>query len=382
MAPNYLPYFQQHQDEMLALLSEMVRHESPTHDKAAVDRYGQFLCAAFTDAGMTVETLPQERYGDHHRLTFDPPGGATETGQITILCHLDTVWDIGELERQPLRTEGNQIFGPGIYDMKGGTLLVLYALKALAALGLQPRRRIVLLLTSEEEIGSPTSRAVIEAEARKSTYVLCLEAPMAPRGSLKTARKGVGRFTLTITGRAAHAGVDPTKGISAITELAHQTLALVALNDYAVGTTVNVGVVNGGTRANVVAAEATAEIDLRVATLAEAERVIPAILGLQPVLPGATLAVQGGLNRPPMERTAAIGALFEQAKALGATFGYELTETATGGGSDGQFAAALGIPTLDGLGLVGDGAHAIGEHILVDSVAPRGALLTALLHTL
>ena len=380
--PDYLRYFQHHQDAMLAFLTQMVEHESPTHDKAAVDRYGQFLCAAFAEIGMQVETLPQEEYGDHYRLTFDPPGGAAESGQITILCHLDTVWGLGELARQPVRTEGNRMYGPGIYDMKGGTLLTLHALKALAAEGLTARRRIVVLLTSEEEIGSPTSRAVIEEEARRSTYVLCLEAPMTPHGGLKTARKGVGRFTMTIGGRAAHAGVDPTRGISATVELAHQTLALNALNDHAVGTTVNVGVVSGGTRANVVAAEATAEIDLRVATLAEAERVIPAILGLGPTLPGATVAVTGGLNRPQMERTAAIGELFERAKALGASFGHEVTETATGGGSDGQFAAALGIPTLDGLGIVGDGAHAIGEHILVDTIAPRGALLTALLHTL
>jgi len=377
--PDYLRYFQRHQDEMLAFLTQMVEHESPTFDKAAVDRYGVFLCEAFRPLGATVETIPQVEYGDHYRLTIEPQGSATEEGQITILCHLDTVWAVGEL---PIRTEGNTMYGPGVYDMKGGTLLALHALHALAELGLAPRRRVVVLLTSEEEIGSPTSRAVIEDEARRSTYVLCLEAPMTPHGALKTARKGVGRFKLTIGGRAAHAGVDPTKGISAVTELANQILALNALNDHAVGTTVNVGQVSGGTRANVVPAEATAEIDLRVSTLAEADRVIPAILALSPTLPGATVAMVGGLNRPPMERTAAIGALFEHARTLGAAFGHEVTETSTGGGSDGQFAAALGIPTLDGLGIVGDGAHALTEHILIDTMAPRGALLTALLHTL
>ena len=377
--PDYLSYFQRHQDEMLAFLTRMVEHESPTTDKAAVDRYGRFMCEAFRGVGATVETIPQAEYGDHYRLTIEPTGGATEGGQITILCHLDTVWAIGEL---PIRTEGNKMYGPGVYDMKGGTLLALHALHALAEQGLTLRRRVVVLLTSEEEIGSPTSRAVIEDEARHSTYVLCLEAPMTPHGGLKTARKGVGRFKLTIGGRAAHAGVDPTKGISAVTELANQIVALNALNDHAVGTTVNVGQVSGGTRANVVPAEATAEIDLRVSTLAEADRVIPAILALRPTLPGATVAITGGLNRPPMERTAAIGALFEHARTLGAAFGHEVTETSTGGGSDGQFAAALGIPTLDGLGIVGDGAHALTEHILIDSMAPRGALLTALLHTL
>jgi len=380
--PDFLRFFQQHQDEMLAFLTRMVEHESPTLDKGSVDRYGAFICDAFQSVGMSLETIPQAEYGDHHRLALDPPGGASEAGQLTILCHLDTVWALGELARQPIRVEGNRMYGPGIYDMKGGTLLALYALKALAAEGVTARRRIVVLLTSEEEIGSPTSRAAIEDEARRSAYVLCLEAPMAPHGALKTARKGVGRFNLTIGGRAAHAGVDPTKGISAVTELANQILALNALNDHAVGTTVNVGVVSGGTRANVVPAEATAEIDLRVATLAEADRVIPAILGLTPTVPGATVTITGGLNRPPMERTAAIGALFARARDLGAAFGHEVTETSTGGGSDGQFAAALGIPTLDGLGIVGDGAHALTEHILVDTIPARGALLAVLLHIL
>ena len=380
--PDFLRFFQQNQDELLAFLTRMVEHESPTHDKGAVDRYGTFIAGAFQAVGMELETIPQDEYGDHYRLTLDPSGGAGEGGQITILCHLDTVWAIGELARMPIRVEENRMYGPGIYDMKGGTLLALYALKALAEEDLSARRRIVVLLTSEEEIGSPTSRAIIEEEARRSAYVLCLEAPMAPHGALKTARKGVGRFNLTIGGRAAHAGVDPTKGISAITELAQQILALNALNDHAVGTTINVGVVGGGTRANVVPAEATAAIDLRVATQAEADRVIPAILGLTPTLPGATVAIDGGLNRPPMERTAAIGALFERARDLGAAFGHEVTESATGGGSDGQFAAALGVPTLDGLGIVGDGAHALTEHILIDTVPARGALLAALLHTL
>jgi glutamate carboxypeptidase len=380
--PDYLTYFQQHQDDMLAFLVRMVEHESPTLEKAAVDRYGAFLCDAYRVLGATVETVPQAQYGDHYRITLDPPGGASGDKQVTVLCHLDTVWALGELAKRPIRTEENRMYGPGIYDMKGGTMMVLFALRALKEQGLPTNRRVVVLLTSEEEIGSPTSRALIEEEARKSAYVLCVEPPVAPQGSLKTARKGVGRFTMRITGRASHAGADHAKGISAITELAHQILALNALTDYAVGTTVNVGVVRGGTRSNVVAAEAEAEIDLRVATVAEGERVVPAILALQPVVPGAKLAITGGLNRPPMERTPGIVALFERARTLGATFGFDVTEAATGGGSDGQFAAALGIPTLDGLGVNGDGAHADHEHLLTDSIAPRAALITALLHTL
>ncbi len=379
---DYLGYFQQRQDAMLAFLTRLVEHESPTLDKAAVDRYGDFLCDAYRALGATVETIPQERYGDHRRITLDPPGGARVAGQITVLCHLDTVWALGELAKRPIRAAGHRLYGPGIYDMKGGTMLAYYALRALREQGLATERRVVVLLTSEEEIGSPTSRATIEAEAAKSAYILCLEPPVAPHGSLKTARKGVGRFTMMIGGRAAHAGADHAKGISAVTELAHQALALAALTDYATGTTVTVGVVHGGTRSNVVPAEAAAEIDLRVATVAEGERVIPAILALRPTLPGATVTITGGLNRPPMERTPGIVAAFERARALGAGFGYEVTEAATGGGSDGQFAAALGIPTLDGLGINGDGAHADHEHILTDSLAPRAALIAALLHTL
>ena len=380
---DYLPYLQQHRDEMLAFLVRMVEHESPTGDKAAVDRYGAFLCDAYRALGAAVETVPQEQYGDHHRIILDPPGGASAGGgQITVLCHLDTVWELGTLATMPIRAAGNRMYGPGVYDMKGGTMLAYFALRHLREAGLATNRRVVVLLTSDEEVGSPTSRALIEEEARKSAYVLCLEGPVAPAGSLNTERKGRGDFTLTIAGRAAHAGADHAKGISAITELAHQALALAALTDHATGTTVTVGVVRGGTRPNVVPAEASAAIDLRVATVAEGERMVAAILGLQPVTPGATVTVTGGMNRQPMERTPGVAALFAHARALGAGFGYAVTEIPSGGGSDGQLAAALGVPVLDGLGSNGDGAHATDEHILIDAIAPRAALLAALLHTL
>ena len=377
--PNHRDYFDQHLEEMLAMLTRMVEHESPTTDKEAVDRYGAFLADAYQALGATVETFPQEKVGDHRRITLDLTGGQGDGGQITALCHLDTVWDVGAL---PIRREGNQLFGPGVYDMKAGTMFVYYALRALREQGLATKKKVVVLLTSDEEVGSGTSRALIEEEARRSDYVLCVEPPVPPVGHLKTARKGVGRFTLSITGRASHAGAAHAEGISATQELAHQILALHALTNYEQGTTVNVGVVRGGTRSNVVAGEAEAEIDFRVATLAEAERAVPAIQALRPVVPGTELEIVGGLNRPPMERTPAIGALFERARALGAEFGYTVTEAGTGGGSDAQFAAALGIPTIDGLGANGDGAHALHEHILIDSVPPRAALIAALLHTL
>lgn len=380
---DYLTYFRRHQDEMIAFLVRLVEHESPTDEKAAIDRYGDFLGDAFRALGATVETIPQAAYGDHHRITLDPPAGAsTESGQVTVLCHLDTVWALGTLAQQPISTEGSRMYGPGIYDMKGGTMLTYYALRFLRESGLATNRRVVVLLTSDEEIGSPSSRALIEEEARKSAYVLCLESPVAPEGSLNTSRKGRGDFTLTIGGRASHAGADHAAGINAITEFAHQALALAALTDYDTGTTVTVGVVRGGTRSNVVPAEAVAEIDVRVATAAEWERVAAAIHGLRPVTPGATVTVSGGLNRLPMERTPGVAALFERARDLGASFDYAVTEVPSGGGSDGQIAAALGVPTLDGLGINGDGAHARHEHILTDSIAPRAALLAALLHTL
>jgi glutamate carboxypeptidase len=377
--PNHREYFDQHLDDMLAMLTRMVEHESPTTDKAAVDRYGALMADAYQELGATVETFPQEGFGDHRRITIDLTDGRGAGGQITALCHLDTVWDVGAL---PIRREGNQLFGPGVYDMKAGTMFVYYALRYLREQGLRTTKKVVVLLTSDEEVGSGTSRALIEEEARRSSYVLCVEPPVPPQGHLKTARKGVGRFTLTITGRASHAGAAHAEGISATQELAHQILALHALTNYEQGTTVNVGLVRGGTRSNVVAAEAVAEIDFRVATTAEAERAVPAIQSLRPVVPGTELEITGGLNRPPMERTPAIAALFERARALGAEFGFDVTEASTGGGSDAQFAAALGIPTIDGLGANGDGAHALHEHILIDSVPPRAALIAALLHTL
>jgi len=241
--PNHLAYFERNLDDMLAMLVRMVEHESPTTDKAAVDRYGAFLCDAYRDLGATVETIPQPGFGDHHRITLDLTAGKGDGEQITVLCHLDTVCEIGAL---PLRREGNQLFGPGVYDMKAGTMFVYYALRALREQSLPMQKKVVVLLTSDEEVGSGTSRALIEEEARRSTYVLCVEPPVPPVGSLKTARKGVGRFTLSITGRAAHAGAAHAEGISAIQELAHQIVALHALTNYERGTTVNVGVVRGG----------------------------------------------------------------------------------------------------------------------------------------
>jgi glutamate carboxypeptidase len=262
--------------------------------------------------------------------------------------------------------------------MKGGIVVLYFALRALRARGLRPRRRLEVLFTSDEEVGSPTSRKLIEETARGAAVAFVLESPL-PGGTLKTARKGTGDYFVRVGGRAAHAGVEPQKGISATHELAHQIIALHGLNDYVAGTTVNVGVVHGGTRPNVVAASAEAHVDVRVQTLAEAERIDAAIRGLTARLPGAVLEIDGGLNRPPMERSTAMGALFGSAQQIAAAMGVEIGEGSTGGGSDGNFTAALGVPTLDGLGPEGEGAHAAHEHVLTESFPRRAALVSGLL---
>jgi glutamate carboxypeptidase len=262
--------------------------------------------------------------------------------------------------------------------MKGGMVVLYFALQALRARGLRPARKLQVLFTSDEEVGSKTSRKLIEQTATGAAVAYVLESPL-PGGTLKTARKGTGDYVVRIQGRAAHAGVEPQKGISATQELAHQILTLHGLNDYASGTTINVGVVQAGTRPNVVAAEAELQVDVRVQTLQEADRIDAAIRGLSPVLPGAVLTIAGGLNRPPMERSSAMAELFQQAQRIAASMGVELREGSTGGGSDGNFTAAIGIPTLDGLGPEGEGAHAAHEHVQTESFPRRAALVAGLL---
>jgi len=292
---------------------------------------------------------------------------------------MDTVWDLGTLAERPVRVEGGRLYGPGAFDMKGGIVNALWAMRALRELKLMSSRRVTLLITSDEEIGSEASRALIEAEARDHEVVLVLEPAHPPRASLKTWRKGVGDYRVTVTGRAAHAGAAHDEGINAIAELARHVLAIEALTDYTAGTTVNVGVIRGGTRSNVVPEQAWAEVDYRVMDMTEAARVDAFMRGLKPQRDGIKLAVTGGLNRPPMVRTPAIGALYTRAEAIAAELGLPLTETGTGGGSDGNFTAALGEPTLDGLGVVGDGGHALHEHVILSSLPERAALLAGLI---
>jgi glutamate carboxypeptidase len=359
---------------MVDLLGRLVSTESPSDVPAALLSVASLLEEVFGDFG-PVERIKSER-GRHLHLSVD--GDASEPHALA-LCHYDTVWPLGTLERIPFSVDADGIArGPGCFDMKGGIVVLNFALQALRSRGLRPRRRLEVLFTCDEEVGSPTSRPVIEGAARGADLAYVLESPL-PGGTLKTARKGTGDYLVRITGRAAHAGVEPQKGVSAISELAHQVQALHALNDFAVGTTVNVGVVRGGTRPNVVAAEAEAQVDVRVQTLAEAARIDAAIRGLEPLLPGAKLDIDGGLNRPPMERSAAIAALFDQARQIASGMGVELQEGSTGGGSDGNFTAAMGVPTLDGLGPEGEGAHAAHEHVITESFPRRVGLVAGLL---
>ncbi|HEX9618178.1 MAG TPA: M20 family metallopeptidase [Anaerolineales bacterium] len=363
--------------DMLADLELLVSHESPSTAKVALDRLARLLHERFDSLGAQASLLPDPVHGDHVQAVF-PATGLDSLRPGLVLCHYDTVWPLGTLEQLPFRLEGGKAYGPGAFDMKASIVMVEFALRAIAALRLRLPRPLVVLLTSDEEIGSPGSRPWIEQHARQAEYALVVEPP-SNKGALKTARKGVGRFILEIDGKAAHAGTQPGQGVSATHELAHQILNLQRLNNPERGTTVNVGVVRGGTRRNVVAARAEAEIDVRVWTLQEAGRFEQAIRDLKPVHPGAILRVRGGFSRPPMERTPLIAGLFSRAQQVGRQLGLDLKESATGGGSDANLTAALGLPTLDGLGAIGDGAHADHEHIQVDPLPVRTALLAALL---
>jgi len=369
---------QTQQASLIEALGDLVTHESPSLDKPLLDLLARRLAQRFEAQGAEVHVLSQAEHGNHVSALYAPRGIDASAPPALLLCHFDTVWDAGTLAKRPFSIREGRAYGPGTFDMKGGIVIAEGALRAIKELRLPLRRAVKILLNSDEEIGSRSSRAWIEAEARKAAYVLVLE-PALPDGSLKTARKGVGAFHLEIEGRAAHAGLEPEKGVSAIEELAHQIVHLHGLNDFQRGTTVNVGVVRGGARSNIVAAHAEAEIDVRAWTEDEAVRMEALLLGLRPFDPAVRLSVRGGFEYPPMERTSATAGLAARAKEIGRTLGLELHEGAAGGGSDGNYTAALGVPTLDGLGPVGDGAHAEHEHVVIESLAERAALLAALL---
>lgn len=368
-----LGYLKASEDKMVSLVAELTNIDSPSTSKEDTDRFADTLSRIWRETGASVSVIPQETAGNHLKVVW---GSGDE--QILMLGHMDTVWEPGEAERRPFRVLNGKAYGPGAYDMKGGIAEAVFAIKALSALGIDPGKRVVILHNSDEETGSSTSRSIIEEEAQKSKAVLVLE-PSAQGGALKTWRKGVGSFRVTVNGKAAHAGSDYEKGASAIQEAAHQILYLHSLTDQNEGTTVNVGVVRAGTRSNVVADEAILQVDLRVKTADSTDWVIPKILGLRPLDPRVTVSIVGGLNRPPMERHPRNLALFQLAKAIGMDMGLHLAESGSGGGSDGNFTSALGVPTLDGLGPVGGDAHSPEEYLLVSSLPERAAVLAGLL---
>jgi glutamate carboxypeptidase len=356
-------------------LRTLVEQESPTDDKELVDRAQTLLAGRLAQAGASVERLPQEQAGDHLRAVW---AGTGQRQPVLLLGHIDTVWPAGELARRPVRIEDGYLYGPGAFDMKAGLVIAVHAMEVLREFDLPLTRDVVLLVNSDEERGSTSSRGMIEAQARQSSYVLVMEPALGP-GMLTVGRKGVGRFQVRVQGRAAHAGREPEKGVSAIAELAQHILYLQSLNDLEKGVTVTVGVVQGGIRPNVVPAEAVAEVDLRVPTRSEEERLVPLLRGLSPYHPQANVVVEGAVTRPAWEEDPTCLALFHRARVVGEHLNMHLERGVSGGGSDGNFTAALGIPTLDGLGPEGAGAHALDERVALDSLPLRAALLAGLL---
>jgi glutamate carboxypeptidase len=370
-------------DEVLAGIVEWVSIECPSHDAKSVNKVVDHVEGQFRDLGLKLERIPgRDGFGDILECKTTPEMSQGDGGGkgILVLAHLDTVHPIGMIEKDHrIRREGDSIFGPGIYDMKAGGYIAYYALRHLVRQGKKTKLPVTFLFIPEEEVGSPTSRARIEEAARGHKYALVME-PGRDGDRVVTSRKGVGRFVMTVKGRASHAGVRHEDGRSAIAELARQIVRIEGKTDYKRGITCNVGLINGGTGVNVVPAECTAEIDLRVPDPRTAEEMVDWFLKLEPIGPDVEVKVEGGMNRPPYQKDAGIAALFEKAQAIYREIGKELKDVPlTGGGSDGNFTAALGIPTLDGLGAVGEGAHAANESILVDRMADRTALLAKLL---
>ncbi len=382
-AGEFLQHFSARRDELLSLTRALCEAESPSGDAEG----SRAVVGLLEEAAHSLEgfaswerTPAPKGYGEHFRLRAFAEG-AKEERTLLLLGHTDTVHPRGTLAARPWREEGGKIYAPGIFDMKAACAVALEALRACVALGARPRRPVVLLLTCDEESGSHSGRALVEEEARRAEYVLVLE-PSAPGGRVKTARKGTGLFTLSVEGRAAHAGLEPEKGVSAILELARQIERVASLARPEVGTTINVGTLSGGTHSNVVAAEARAEVDVRFSTLEEARRIEEAMRDLQPFDTRATVKVAGGINRPPLERTTEVAALFEKARSVASEFDFELGETSVGGASDGNFAAAYCAAVLDGLGVEGDGAHASHEQVAADRLVPRAAFMAALISSL
>jgi glutamate carboxypeptidase len=380
-AARLLRHFEERRSEILSLVRKLCEVESPSGDGEGSAAVCRLLAKAAGSLGVgdSIErTLAPGGYGEHFTLRSFSKHGQKDEGTLLLLGHTDTVHPRGSIAARPWREWEGRIHAPGIFDMKASCVVALQAIAACGALGLETRRPVVLLLTCDEESGSFSGRELVESESKRAEYVLVLEPP-APGGRAKTARKGTGLFTLSVEGRASHAGLEPEKGVSAVLEIARQVERIVALARPELGTTINVGTISGGTHANVVAADARAEIDVRFNTSDEAQRIADALLNLKPSDEHARLHVKGRINRPPLERTPAVAELFHKARRVAASFGIELGEASVGGASDGNFAAAVGATVLDGLGIEGDGAHAAHEHIQADSLARRGGFLAALI---
>ena len=374
-----LQYFEERADDIIDTIRQLVEIESPSDSKPAVDRLGRFVAEKFSTLGGAVRFHAANAFGDHLQMDFPGDPNSPNSKPLLLLGHMDTVYPLGTLASMPCRVADGRLFGPGTLDMKSGIALIFHAISAWKDLSGGLPRPVTLLLVSDEEVGSDSSRSTTEELAKKSRAVLVVEPSYGLQGAVKTARKGVGEYSIKVTGVAAHSGLDFEKGQSAILELARQILRISKFVDVKRGLTLNVGVVQGGTRVNVVAAEATAALDVRIARMKDAAGIEKKIRSLRPFNRKCKLEVTGGINRPPLERTAAVAALYATAKGLAQQLGFKLEEAAVGGGSDGNFTAALGIPTLDGLGGVGEGAHATHESILISELPRRAALLARLI---
>jgi glutamate carboxypeptidase len=374
--PERLRYFEARQDQIVQTIREFVEIESPSDNKPAADRMGAFLAGSFEAVGGHARVHHSDDFADSVQIDFP---GRDSSGEklkpVLLLGHFDTVYPLGTLATMPCHVVDDRMHGPGVLDMKSGIALMLYAIAALQTWHGALPRPVTVFLASDEEVGSYSSRTITEALAKDSAAVLVLE-PAAPRGAVKTARKGVGEYILNVQGVAAHAGLDPGKGHSAIVELARQIIAVSKLNNLQQGVSVNPGVIRGGTRTNVIAAAATVEIDVRIKKAKQAAALDRKFRALKPFDQRCKLSIDGGINRMPMERTPGVGALYQKAQAIAQHIGWKLEEAAVGGGSDGNFTAGMGIPTLDGMGGAGQGAHAVHEHIVISEL-PRRALLLA-----
>lgn len=365
-------YLKENEENILRDIENLVKHESPSFDKRLVDECASFLQGLVKERlDIAVTVIPNKHVGNHLKFLF-----GEGNKRVMILAHYDTVWKKGAL---PFRLEKNRIYGPGVLDMKAGIIQGIWGLKAIKDLGKNLNCEVVFLLTSDEEMFSQTSRELIENEAKKCKAVFVVEPAVAKSNALKISRKGAAKYTIKIYGTASHAGNHPDLQASAVHELGHQIINLEKIADLDKGTTINVGVVNGGTMSNVVADFAQLEVDVRFKTQSEGERVHNKIINLKPVLERTRLEIEGGINRPPMEPSVNSLKLFKLAQEIASDLGFRVTGESVGGVSDGNFTAAIGVPTLDGLGAVGEGPHAVNEHIVIDEIPKRTALLANLI---